>query len=194
MDQAPAQTCRNEWTDYYRKFPYFSSDAVREGCHPRIMERPGIADKSVVLVHGLTDSPYFMAAIGEHFFNTLGYNVYLPLLQAHGLKEPKGMEDADLEKWKENVAYAVECAKTKSKEVSIGGLSTGGTLSFHAGLTNPDTAAKWQQVAGRESTGRALDSVEANVDTAGLGAVGGYSALSNFTALGGQLTVFAIPD
>jgi PQQ-dependent dehydrogenase (methanol/ethanol family) len=29
--------------------------------------------------------------------------------------------------------------------------------------------------------------------TAGLGAVGGYSALNNYTALGGQLTVFALP-
>ncbi|MGF7161988.1 PQQ-dependent dehydrogenase (methanol/ethanol family) [Rhodoligotrophos appendicifer] len=29
---------------------------------------------------------------------------------------------------------------------------------------------------------------------AGLGAVGGYASLSNYTALGGQLTVFAIPD
>jgi glucose dehydrogenase len=29
--------------------------------------------------------------------------------------------------------------------------------------------------------------------TAGLGAVGGYAALSNFTALGGQLTVFSLP-
>jgi len=28
---------------------------------------------------------------------------------------------------------------------------------------------------------------------AGLGAVGGYAALSNYTALGGQLTVFAVP-
>ena len=29
---------------------------------------------------------------------------------------------------------------------------------------------------------------------AGLGAVGGYAALSNYTALGGQLTVFTIPN
>jgi len=28
----------------------------------------------------------------------------------------------------------------------------------------------------------------------GLGAVGGYAALSNYTALGGQLTVFALPN
>ena len=30
--------------------------------------------------------------------------------------------------------------------------------------------------------------------TAGLGAVGGYAALSNYTALGGTLTVFALPQ
>jgi len=30
--------------------------------------------------------------------------------------------------------------------------------------------------------------------TAGLGAVGGYTALSNYTALGGTLTVFALPQ
>ena len=30
--------------------------------------------------------------------------------------------------------------------------------------------------------------------TAGLGAVGGYAALSNYTALGGTLTVFALPN
>ena len=30
--------------------------------------------------------------------------------------------------------------------------------------------------------------------TAGLGAVGGYAALSNYTSLGGQLTVFALPE
>ena len=30
--------------------------------------------------------------------------------------------------------------------------------------------------------------------TAGLGAVGGYAALSNYTALGGTLTVFSLPQ
>jgi glucose dehydrogenase len=30
--------------------------------------------------------------------------------------------------------------------------------------------------------------------TEGLGAVGGYAALSNYTALGGALTVFALPQ
>jgi esterase/lipase len=127
-----------EWLDYYARFPYFSPEAVRDGCYPRIMEHPGTVEKSVVLVHGLTDSPHFMTAIGEFFFNELGHNVYMPLLHCHGLREPNGMEDVKLAEWKENVAFAVEKARAASREVSIGGLSTGGTLSFHAAMTNAD--------------------------------------------------------
>jgi pimeloyl-ACP methyl ester carboxylesterase len=126
-----------EWLGYYDRFPYFSAEAVRDGCYPRILEHAGTVDKSVVLVHGLSDSPHFMAAIGEFFFNELGYNVYLPLLHCHGLRRPNGMEDVALEEWKANVAFAVDEAAASSREVSIGGLSTGGTLSFHAAMTNP---------------------------------------------------------
>jgi PQQ-dependent dehydrogenase (methanol/ethanol family) len=67
-------------------------------------------------------------------------------------------------------------------------------IGLAAGLLAPENAAMWQDAAGRAATGRALESDERNVDTAGLGAVGGYAALSDYTALGGQLTVFALPD
>src|SRR5438105_8345592 len=63
-----------------------------------------------------------------------------------------------------------------------------------AGLMSPEAAAEWQGAAGRATVGRALESAQRNVDTAGLGAVGGYAALSNYTALGGTLTVFALPQ
>ncbi len=43
------------------------------------------------------------------------------------------------------------------------------------------------------SGGMALAETAAD-PTAGLGAVGGYAALSNYTALGGSLTVFALPQ
>ena len=52
----------HEWSAFYDHFDYFSPDAVRDGCHPRIMERPD-AREAIVLVHGLTDSPYFLTAI-----------------------------------------------------------------------------------------------------------------------------------
>jgi len=67
-------------------------------------------------------------------------------------------------------------------------------IGLAAGLTTPENAAAWQGAAGRATVGRALESAERNVDTAGLGAVGGYAALSNYTALGGALTVFALPQ
>lgn len=127
----------NEWTAYYKKFKYFSHEKVREDCHPRIKEHPSPVENAVVLVHGLTDSPYFMTAIADHFYDNLGYNVYLPLLHYHGLKEPEGMEGVDLKEWKKNVKFAINAATLNAKRVSIGGLSTGGTLSFYMACTNP---------------------------------------------------------
>ena len=67
-------------------------------------------------------------------------------------------------------------------------------IGLAAGLMTPEGAAAWQGAAGRAAAGRALESDQKNVDTAGLGAVGGYAALSNYTALGGTLTVFALPQ
>jgi PQQ-dependent dehydrogenase (methanol/ethanol family) len=67
-------------------------------------------------------------------------------------------------------------------------------IGLAAGLMTPEGAAEWQGAAGRAAAGRALESAARNVDTAGLGAVGGYAALSNYTALGGTLTVFALPQ
>ncbi|MFX0201083.1 MAG: alpha/beta hydrolase [Candidatus Hodarchaeota archaeon] len=135
MNQVAQEKRDHEWLDYYEQFHYFSPQKVRDSCHPRIMEHPESA-KAIVLVHGLTDSPYFMSAIGEFFHDTLGHNVYMPLLHCHGLKEPKGMEGVKLEEWKANVSFAIESAASKAEQISIGGLSTGGTLSFYMAATN----------------------------------------------------------
>jgi pimeloyl-ACP methyl ester carboxylesterase len=126
-----------KWSDYYRRFPYFSDAAVRDGCHPRVFEREPASGKAVVLCHGLTDSPHFLLAVARHFHNHLGWDAYLPLLHCHGLKDPRGMEGVELEEWKANVAFAVETAAKRADVVSVGGLSTGGTLSFYTACTHP---------------------------------------------------------
>jgi pimeloyl-ACP methyl ester carboxylesterase len=136
MNQVVQEKRDHEWLDYYEQFNYFSPQDVRDGCHPRIMEDPESA-KAIVLVHGLTDSPYFMSAIGDFFHNILGYNVYMPLLHCHGLRKPKGMEGVKLEEWKANVSFAIESAASKAEQINIGGLSTGGTLSFYMAAINP---------------------------------------------------------
>jgi PQQ-dependent dehydrogenase (methanol/ethanol family) len=76
----------------------------------------------------------------------------------------------------------------------LSGIGGWAGIGLAAGLLSPESAAEWQGAAGRAAAGRALESAERNVDTAGLGAVGGYAALSNYTALGGTLTVFALPQ
>lgn len=126
-----------DWFAYYAKFRYFSSQLVRVGCEPKLMEHKEPREKAIVLIHGLTDSPYFMKAIADYFFAELGYNVYLPLLHCHGLKQPKGMEGVKLEEWKANIDFAIEVAAAKAKEISIGGLSTGGALSLAMSVKNP---------------------------------------------------------
>ncbi len=136
-DQVSTAARDHEWFDYYQRFSYFSPESVRDGCHPRILEHPQSPQKAIVLVHGLSDSPYFMTAIGDYFFNRLGYNVYMPLLHCHGLREPNGMEGVELEEWKSNVSFAISTAARKSSEVSIGGLSTGGTLGLYMAAINP---------------------------------------------------------
>lgn len=126
-----------EWLAYYERFNYFAPEKVREGCYPRIMEHPTPTQKAIVLVHGLSDSPYFMTAIGNFFYQRLKYNVYIPLLHFHGLKEPNGMEGVELEEWKANVCFAIDSAASKSEQISIGGFSTGAALSFYCAVTNP---------------------------------------------------------
>jgi pimeloyl-ACP methyl ester carboxylesterase len=61
----------------------------------------------------------------------------LPLLHGHGLKDPKGMEGVELEEWKANIGFAVDTAAARADFVSVGGLSTGGTLSFYTACTHP---------------------------------------------------------
>ena len=63
---------------------------------------------------------------------------------------------------------------------------------YMAGIRGaPDNAAKWH---GAVDQGRAQGDEAQVVGTAGLGAVGGYAALADFTTLGGQLTVFGLPN
>ncbi len=131
--------CRS-WPEYYREFPCFSEQTLRRGCHPRKLLHSVPTGKAIVLVHGLTDSPFYMLAIAEYFHQVLGYNVYLPLLQCHGLKNPEKMAGVSLAEWKKNVRFAIRTAAADGARVSLGGLSTGGTLSLYFGCTDPEVS------------------------------------------------------
>jgi PQQ-dependent dehydrogenase (methanol/ethanol family) len=64
-------------------------------------------------------------------------------------------------------------------------------IGLAGGLLSPENAAAWH---GAVDQGREQGDEATQVGTAGLGAVGGYAALADYTTLGGQLTVFGLPD
>jgi esterase/lipase len=111
------------------------SKEIREDNYPNILYHGHKTDHVIILVHGLTDSPYYMKDIAELFYSE-GANVILPLLPGHGLNSAddafKKLQDFGLDKqWKAEVDSAVEIAHMIGKNVSIGGLSTGGALSIN---------------------------------------------------------------
>jgi lanthanide-dependent methanol dehydrogenase len=61
-------------------------------------------------------------------------------------------------------------------------------IGMAAGLADEAGAQAWHDAAGRGGEG------DRTVDTAGLGAVGGYLGLARYTQLGGVLTVFTLPN
>ena len=97
------------------------------------MEHEELVKKAIILVHGLTDSPHFMTAIGNYFFGNLGYNVYLPLFHCYGLKEPNGMEGVDLNEWKADVDSAVDIAASKATRSRLVDCPRGNTELLHCG-------------------------------------------------------------
>jgi esterase/lipase len=126
-----------DWDGYYEHFNKTKAE-VRDGCHPQIFQHGDGDRPAIVLVHGLTDSPYFLRAIGQYFAAEMGFDVYIPLLLAHGLKEPEGMKDASADGWKKNVEFAIKAAKKSGGKISIGGFSTGGTLSVSLAIADPN--------------------------------------------------------
>ncbi len=124
------QDCGELWREYCDRFADMAAEGLRPGCHPRLLRHDRPAGRALVLVHGLSDSPAFLGAVAEHFHRCLGYDVYLPLLAGHGLRQPRGMRGVRLEQWLDNVLFAVAAAARGGAVVSLGGLSTGGALAL----------------------------------------------------------------
>ncbi|MEM9091396.1 MAG: alpha/beta hydrolase [Cyanobacteria bacterium P01_F01_bin.53] len=109
------------------------------GNSPQIFHHGTITDNVIVLIHGLTDSPYYMQSIAQDFAR-VGFNVVLPLLPAHGLRRPgRAFHQLKHTDWIETIDALCDLAKALGKKVSIGGLSTGGALSVRKAVKDPQS-------------------------------------------------------
>ena len=87
----------------------------------------------VLLVHGLTDSPYHLRAVGQ-IFAAQGYYVICLRLPGHGTA-PGALVAVRHADWSRAVAFAAEMVLQKLREngggrFAVGGFSTGGALTL----------------------------------------------------------------
>jgi esterase/lipase len=88
--------------------------------------------RGILLVHGLTDSPYFMRHLAA-VFQESGFRVMAVLLPGHGT-QPGDLLDVRWQEWARAVAYGVEQLACEVDEVYLGGYSAGGALSVYQSL------------------------------------------------------------
>ena len=111
---------------------------VAAGNYPKIFHHGRATEHVIVLIHGLTDSPFYMQAIAQDFAR-LGFTVVLPLLPAHGLRRPgRAFRKLKHTDWIAEVDVMCAVAKQLGQKISLGGLSTGGALSIHKTIRDPE--------------------------------------------------------
>jgi esterase/lipase len=83
--------------------------------------------RGILLIHGLSDSPYFMRTLGD-FFAAQGFRVMAILLPGHGT-QAGDLLTIKTEAWEAAVAYGCQQLAQEVDEIYLGGFSAGGALS-----------------------------------------------------------------
>ncbi len=86
-------------------------------------------DNGIVLIHGLFDSPYGMAQLGQ-FFQRHCFVVYVPLLPGHGTVVGDLLQ-VNFQDWINIVNFATIELSKKVNHVYLGGHSIGGLLAIN---------------------------------------------------------------
>ena len=86
----------------------------------------------MLLIHGLTGSPYFMRHLAD-FFRENGFRVMTVLLPGHGT-QPGDLLEVTWQEWARTVAYGADMLAAEVDEVYLAGYSIGATLSVRQSL------------------------------------------------------------
>lgn len=104
------------------------SNDFRNASKPFVMFHQLKSSKSALLLHGLSDSPFYMKDIGKLLFDQ-GYDVYAVLLEGHGTIDTD-LQSVRLEDWQNQVSEAIESLRSHSERVLLAGFSTGAVLAI----------------------------------------------------------------
>ncbi len=97
--------------------------------------------RGILLVHGLTDSPYFMRYMGE-FFQAQGFRVMAILLPGHGT-QPGDLLDVTWQEWAKAVAYGADRLQDEADDLYLAGFSLGGALAVRHSLLDTRVCGLW---------------------------------------------------
>jgi esterase/lipase len=86
-------------------------------------------DKAILLIHGLTDSPFSFHDLSQYFYQQ-GFTVRTLLLPGHSTA-PSELITAEYSEWQQAAKFAIEQTLKDHQQVYLGGLSTGGALIFN---------------------------------------------------------------
>jgi alpha-beta hydrolase superfamily lysophospholipase len=120
---------------YFEGSPVYPGNFARDWNHSYILEPEGTLAGAVVLLHGLTDSPYSLRHIAR-VYRDHGYVVVAIRLPAHGLV-PGALTDVAWEDWMAATRLAVREARRRigpSLPLHMVGFSNGGALALKYAL------------------------------------------------------------
>ncbi len=88
-----------------------------------------------LLIHGLSDSPYFYRDISQIIFDH-GINVVAIRTTGHGTHK-NHLKKVNRKDWYKDVEYGIKLAKNYGEKVIIAGMSNGGALALREAQINP---------------------------------------------------------
>lgn len=94
----------------------------------------GAVRRGILMVHGLTDSPFVMRDLGD-YFQQQGFRVVGLLLPGHGTR-PGDLLDIRWDDWANELRYVLNLLDKEVDEVFLCGFSAGATLSINHALTD----------------------------------------------------------
>ena len=106
----------------------------REDLFPKA--KSGKYQKGVLLIHGLSDSPYLIRPIALHL-QSRGFLVRAVLLPGHGTV-PGDLLKVSYQAWIDATAYGLKTLRADVEQIYLGGFSTGGALSVLQALKTQD--------------------------------------------------------
>jgi esterase/lipase len=102
------------------------------GAYPPGQNKP--YRRGILLIHGLTDSPYFMRHLAA-FFQQNGFCVQAVLLPGHGTR-PGDLLAVNWREWASAVAWGAGKLAAEADELYLGGYSAGGALGLYHSLND----------------------------------------------------------